>query len=60
MRRVTENCTLLIENDYHYAGYQLPNIVCVFEIYIVSVIGSQTHFKGSIKRDYIKGNDCIG
>ena len=37
---VTVNCTLLIENDYHYAEYQLPIIVCVFEIYIVNVICS--------------------
>ena len=57
---MTENCTLLIENDYHYAEYQLPNIVCVFEIYIVNVIGSQTHFKGCIKRDCNKDKDCIG
>ena len=38
--KVAVNCVLLIENDYHYAEYQLPNIVCVFEIYIVNVIGS--------------------
>lgn len=28
-----ENGALLIENDYHYVEYQLPNIVCVLEIY---------------------------
>ena len=33
--KVTENCTLLIENDYQYAENKLPNIVCVYEsIYI--------------------------
>ena len=31
IRRVTVNCTLLIENDYQYAENKLPNIVCVYE-----------------------------
>ena len=31
IREVTENCTLLIENDYQYAENKLPNIVCVYE-----------------------------
>lgn len=30
-RYVTENCTLLIENDYQYAENKLPHIVCVYE-----------------------------
>ena len=35
IRQVTENCTLLIENDYQYAENKLHNIVCVYEsIYV--------------------------
>lgn len=29
--QVTENCTLLIENDYQYAENKLPHIICVYE-----------------------------
>ena len=31
IRKVTVNCTLLIENDYQYVENKLPNIVCVYE-----------------------------